>query len=345
VSAEPVPSASDVRRQIDAFRADFQEVVGEIHKEIVGYPEIVRLIVTALFARGHVLLEGVPGLGKTQMVKALASALHVDFSRIQFTPDLMPADIVGTTVVVEDAAGQKTFRFQHGPVFANVLLADEINRATPKTQSALLEAMQEHSVTVGDTTHRLDEPFFVLGTQNPLEMEGTYPLPEAQLDRFVFKLLVDYLGEEDLVEVVNRTTSAFRPQVNAVLGRERLQEMIALVREVPIADHVKRYAVRLVRATHPRSELAPNVVNQFVKYGSSPRGIQALILGAKVRALAEGRANVACEDVRALALPALRHRLILNFEGEAEDVRHDTIVEAVLAAVPEIKEGHGAVRT
>ena len=335
MSSEPVPSATDVRRQIDEFRADFQKVVGEIQKEIVGYQEIVRLIVTALFARGHVLLEGVPGLGKTQMVKALASALHVDFSRIQFTPDLMPADIVGTTVVMEDDRGQKTFRFQRGPVFANVLLADEINRATPKTQSALLEAMQEHSVTVGDTTHKLDEPFFVLGTQNPLEMEGTYPLPEAQLDRFVFKLLVDYLGEEELIEVVNRTTTSFQPALSAVLGRERLQAMIGLVREVPIADHVKRYAVRLVRATHPRSELAPNVVNQFVKFGSSPRGIQALILGAKVRALAEGRANVACEDVRALAMPALRHRLILNFEGEAEGVRADAILDRILETVKE----------
>jgi MoxR-like ATPase len=334
-----------VRQQVDSFRQDFDRLVAEIGKDIVGYGEVVRLVATALFARGHVLLEGVPGLGKTQMVKALAAAVTADFSRIQFTPDLMPADIVGTTMVLEDEHGRKSFEFQHGPVFANILLADEINRATPKTQSALLEAMQEHSVTVGDTTHRLDEPFFVLGTQNPLEMEGTYPLPEAQLDRFLFKLLVGYLDEDELVEIVDRTTTGMRSRVTAVLGKARILEMIQLVREVPVADHVKRYAVRLVRATHPGAQVAPPAVTQFVKYGSSPRGIQALILGAKVRALASGRFHVACEDVRAHALPALRHRLILNFEGEAEDIRTDTIVETVLGAVPEIREGQATAST
>ncbi len=328
-----------VRQQVQQFQEDFGRLVAEIGKDIVGYGEIVRLVATALFARGHVLLEGVPGLGKTQMVKALASAVHAGFSRIQFTPDLMPADILGTTMVLENEQGHKTFQFQHGPVFANILLADEINRATPKTQSALLEAMQEHSVTVGDTTHRLDEPFFVLGTQNPLEMEGTYPLPEAQLDRFLFKLLVDYLDEDALIEVIDRTTTGARSRVEAVLGKERIIEMIGIVREVPVADHVKRYAVRLVRATHAGSPVAPPTVTQFVKYGASPRGIQAMILGGKVRALAAGRFHVSCDDIKAVALPALRHRLILNFEGEAEDIRTDTIVEAVLAAVPEIKEG------
>jgi len=329
----------DVRVQVDAFQRDFNRLVTEIRKEIVGYDEQIRLVATALFARGHVLLEGVPGLGKTQLVKALAQAIHTRFSRIQFTPDLMPADIVGTTMVVEDAGGQKTFRFQRGPIFANVVLADEINRATPKTQSALLEAMQEHTVTSGDTTYRLEEPFFVLGTQNPLEMEGTYPLPEAQLDRFLFKLTVDYLGEDDLVEVMNRTTKAHQSGIGPVFDIDRINQMIELVRRVPVADHVVRYAVRIVRGTHPRSEVAPEPVNRFVKYGSSPRGVQAMILGAKVRALSEGRHHASCADVKAMALPALRHRLILNFEGEAEDVRTDSVVEAVLAAVPEIREG------
>ncbi|MEZ5966503.1 MAG: MoxR family ATPase [Planctomycetota bacterium] len=330
---------AEVRQQVDAFQRDFTKLVTEIQKEIVGYDEQIRLVVTALFARGHVLLEGVPGLGKTQLVKSLAQAIHTKFSRIQFTPDLMPADIVGTTMVIEDEAGRKTFRFQRGPIFANVLLADEINRATPKTQSALLEGMQEHTVTSGDTTYRLDEPFFVLGTQNPLEMEGTYPLPEAQLDRFLFKLLVDYLDEDGLVEVMNRTTKVHKSGITTVVDAARISQMIELVRQVPVADHVVRYAVRIVRGTQPGSEVAPNQVNQFVKYGSSPRGVQAMILGAKVRALSQGRAHVACDDVKAMALPALRHRLILNFEGEAEDIKSDAVVQGVLAAVPEIREG------
>jgi MoxR-like ATPase len=334
---------AEVRQKVAAFQTDFDRLVAEIGKEIVGYGETVRLLVTALFARGHVLLEGVPGLGKTLMVKSLAGAIKTEFSRIQFTPDLMPADIVGTTIVMETDSGKKTFQFRPGPIFANVVLADEINRATPKTQSALLEAMQEHAVTVGDTTHRLEEPFFVLGTQNPLEMEGTYPLPEAQLDRFVFKLLVDYLDEESLIEVIDRTTSKRTSTLQAVLDGKRIAEMVELVRQVPIADHVKRYAVRLVRATHPRSDIAPPMVNQFVKYGASPRGIQAMILGAKVRTLADGRFTVACADVKAMAPHALRHRLILNFEGEAEGIQADAVVAAILGAVPEIKEGQGVV--
>ncbi len=329
---------AQVRQKVESFQRDYHMLVGEIRKEIVGYDEQVRLIVTALFARGHVLLEGVPGLGKTQLVKALAQAIKTRFSRIQFTPDLMPADIVGTTMVMETEAGQKTFQFRRGPIFANVVLADEINRATPKTQSALLEAMQEHTVTAGDTTYRLEEPFFVLGTQNPLEMEGTYPLPEAQLDRFVFKVLVDYLDENALIEVMNRTTKRYESGIGAVLEAARIGEMIEVVRAVPIAEHVTRYAVRLVRATHPRSEVATAQVNQFVRYGASPRGVQAMILGAKVKALSEGRYHVACADVKAMATAALRHRLILNFEGEAEDIRADTLIEGILAAVPEIRE-------
>jgi len=330
---------AEVRQQVDAFQRDFSKLVAEIQKEIVGYDEQIRLVVSALFARGHVLLEGVPGLGKTQLVKSLAQAIHTKFSRVQFTPDLMPADIVGTTMVMEDEGGKKTFRFQRGPIFANVVLADEINRATPKTQSALLEAMQEHTVTSGDKTYSLDEPFFVLGTQNPLEMEGTYPLPEAQLDRFLFKLVVDYLDENALVEVMNRTTKTYKSSIGTVVDAARINQMVALVRQVPVADHVVRYAVRLVRGTHPRSEAAPNQVNQFVKYGSSPRGVQAMILGAKVRALSEGRYHVACADVKGMAQPALRHRLILNFEGEAEDIKTDAVVDSVVAAIPEIREG------
>ena len=330
---------AEVRQRVESFQRDYHRLVDEIRKEIVGYDEQVKLVVTALFARGHVLLEGVPGLGKTQLVKALAQAIHTKFSRIQFTPDLMPADIVGTTMVLETESGEKTFQFRRGPIFANVVLADEINRATPKTQSALLEAMQEHTVTAGDTTYRLEEPFFVLGTQNPLEMEGTYPLPEAQLDRFLFKVVVGYLDEDSLVEVMNRTTKRFASGIGTVMDAARIAEMIELVRAVPIADHVTRYAVRLVRATHPRSEVATNQVNQFVRYGSSPRGVQAMILGAKVKALSEGRFHVACADVKVMATAALRHRLILNFEGEAEDIRADALIEAVVAAVPEIREG------
>ncbi|MBK8980619.1 MAG: MoxR family ATPase [Planctomycetes bacterium] len=335
-------ATAEVRRKVEAFRTDFHRLVDEIQKDIVGYHEIVKLVCASLFARGHVLLEGVPGLGKTRMVKALSAAIHTAFSRIQFTPDLMPADIVGTTIVVEDEAGRKSFTFQRGPIFANVVLADEINRATPKTQSALLEAMQEHAVTIGDRTHRLDEPFFVLGTQNPLEMEGTYPLPEAQLDRFLFKVVVDYLDEDALCEIVDRTTANQQSRIEPVLDVPRIIEMSELVRDVPIADHVKRYAVRLTRATHPRSDVAPGMVNQYVKFGASPRGIQSIILGAKVRALSHGRFQVACEDVREICKPALRHRLILNFEGEAEDVSTDQVLDSVLQAVPEIRESQPA---
>ena len=334
---------AEIRARVDQFQREYHALLDEMSKAIVGYRDVLELLVSAMFARGHVLLEGVPGLGKTMMVKTLSEAIHTEFSRIQFTPDLMPADIVGTTMVVQTEDGDKKFRFERGPVFCNVLLADEINRATPKTQSALLEAMQEHSVTVGDTTHKLVDPFFVLGTQNPLEMEGTYPLPEAQLDRFLFKVMVDYLDEDSLVEIINRTTSSNDTKVKTVVSGERINEMIEMVRDVPVAEHVKRYAVRLVRATHPGSDRAPATVNQFVKYGSSPRGIQAMILGAKVRALAAGRFHAACEDVAAMAMPSLRHRLILNFEGEAEDIRTDTVVEAVLKAVPEIVEGSSGV--
>ena len=328
---------AEVRQQVDAFQRDFHRLVTEIQKEIVGYDEQIRLVATALFARGHILLEGVPGLGKTQLVKSLAQAIHTKFSRIQFTPDLMPADIVGTTMVMEDEAGKKTFRFQRGPVFANVLLADEINRATPKTQSALLEAMQEHTVTSGDTTYRLDEPFFVLGTQNPLEMEGTYPLPEAQLDRFFMKLKVEFPTREHLHTILDRTTAAENPHAKKIVTRERILEMKELVRRVPVARPVQDFAVRVLEATHPTSASATPASKKYVRFGSSPRGAQSILLGAKISALMSGRFAVACDDIRKVATACLRHRIILNFEGEAEGVSTDQIVAEILKATPEAK--------
>ncbi|MDF1839025.1 MAG: MoxR family ATPase, partial [Planctomycetota bacterium] len=283
----------------------------------------------------HVLLEGVPGIGKTTLVRVLSEAVDVNFSRIQFSPDLMPADIVGTNVLVVGDDGSKHFRFQKGPVFANVLLADEINRATPKTQAALLEAMQEHRVTVGGETYVLEQPFFVLGTQNPIEMEGTYPLPEAQVDRFLFKLNVGYLNEDELMQVVDRTTTQDKPEINAVLRADRIRIMREAVRQVQVAEHVKRYGVRIISATHPGSDAATEMVNQYLKLGSSPRGIQAIMLAGKVRALVEGRFHLSCDDIRAVAMPALRHRCLLNFEGEAEGISTDAVVNNILEQVQE----------
>jgi MoxR-like ATPase len=333
-----IQDASEARERVAEFQTKFQTLKTEIGKEIVGYEEVVEKTLMGLFAAGHVLLEGVPGIGKTTLVRVLSKALGVKFSRIQFSPDLMPADIVGTNVLVVGEDGSKEFRFQSGPVFANIVLADEINRATPKTQSALLEAMQEHRVTVGGTTYTLDQPFFVLGTQNPIEMEGTYPLPEAQVDRFLFKLEVGYLSEEDLMRVVDRTTASEVPDVNPVLTGEEIIGMRALVREVAVADHVKRYAVRLVSATHPGSDAATDKVNRYLKLGSSPRGAQALILAGKVRALIEGRFHLSCDDLRNVAVPSMRHRLLLNFEGEAEEIRTDALIEDILDATKEMAE-------
>ncbi|NLH72418.1 MAG: MoxR family ATPase [Verrucomicrobia bacterium] len=321
--------------QIAKFREIYGALKREIGKVIVGHEPIVDNTLIALMAGGHVLLEGVPGLGKTLLVRTLGEVLDLTFSRIQFTPDLMPADIMGTNLVMEAPDGRRMFEFQHGPIFAHLILADEINRATPKTQSALLEAMQEHSVTAGGEVRRLAEPFFVLATQNPIDQEGTYPLPEAQLDRFFFKLLVGYPTAEELTEVLNRTTETAQAAVNRVLSREGLIELQQLVRQVPAVSHVKDYAVRLVLATHPKTNTAVPIANQFLRYGSSPRGAQALILAGKVRALAQGRFNVSFDDIRAVALPALRHRLILNFEAEAEGITTDKIIEQVLSEVPE----------
>jgi MoxR-like ATPase len=307
----------DVQEQVAQFGADFQEVREEIAKIIVGHTEVVEGLLICLLCGGHALLEGVPGLGKTLLVKSLGAALHLQFSRIQFTPDLMPADIIGTRVVLQDEDNRRYFEFQRGPIFSNIVLADEINRATPKTQSALLEAMQEHTVTVAGEGHKLRLPFLVLATQNPLEMEGTYPLPEAQLDRFFLKLQVNYPSFEALSEIADRTTQRQVPTLEPVLSSEKILQAQTFVREVPIASHVRDYAVRLVLATHPQAPQAPAIVKQYVRYGSSPRGVQSLVLAGKVKALFDGRFNVSFDDIHAIAVPCLRHRLILNFEGEA----------------------------
>ena len=327
--ADP-PGREELARDLDAFRTDFARLRAEVGRVIVGHGPIVDGTLTALVAGGHVLLEGVPGLGKTLLVNTLANALSVTFGRVQFTPDLMPADLVGTNVVTEDEAGRKRFEFQKGPVFAHVLLADEVNRATPKTQSALLEAMQERSVTVGGTTHPLPAPFLVLATQNPLEMEGTYPLPEAQLDRFFVKLLVEFPTAADLGEILNRTTAGDTPAARPVLDGDRVLAMRALARQVPISDAVRDRAVALTLATHPDHPTAPAAVKKYVRFGSSPRGAQAMVLAAKVRAILDGRFHVAKDDLHAAAPSALRHRLILGFEGQAEGVRADDVIREVV---------------
>jgi MoxR-like ATPase len=328
----------ETEQQIAQFRETYSALRSEIGKVIVGQTEIVDGTLIAIFAGGHVLLEGVPGLGKTLLVRTLGEVLDLSFSRIQFTPDLMPADILGTNLVMESSDGRRAFEFQRGPVFAHVILADEINRATPKTQSAMLEAMQEKQVTAGGEVRRLSEPFFVLATQNPIDQEGTYPLPEAQLDRFFFKLLVGYPSAGELTEVLNRTTENVKTQVNRVVTRDTLLALQHLVRQVPVASHVKDYAVRLVLATHAKTATAAPIATQFLRFGSSPRGAQTLMLAAKVRALAAGRFNVSFEDVQAAAQPALRHRLILNFEAEAEGITTDHIIAEVLKAVPKTAE-------
>ena len=321
-------------KKIDKFRETYDALREEIGKIIVGQAAIVDGTLNALFANGHVLLEGVPGLGKTLLVRTLSQVLDLSFNRIQFTPDLMPADVLGTNMVHETDDGKRAFEFQHGPIFAHLVLADEINRATPKTQSAMLEAMQERSVTIGGEIRKLDLPFFVLATQNPIDQEGTYPLPEAQLDRFFYKLLVDYPTAGELSEIVTRTTEGTKVEVSKVVNGATLIELQQLVQQVPVASHVKDYAVRLILATHPNTETAQEITNQFLKFGSSPRGAQALLLGAKVRALTEGRFNVSFDDVAEVALPALRHRLIVNFEAEAEGVTTDLVLQKIMAGVP-----------
>jgi MoxR-like ATPase len=330
------------------FRDDYLALRAQVARVIVGHDEIIDGVLIALFCGGHCLLEGVPGLGKTLLIRSLADALKLSFARIQFTPDLMPADITGTTIVAEteDASGgrQRKFVFQRGPVFAQMLLADEINRATPKTQSAMLEAMQERSVTVGGTTYPLEKPFFVMATQNPLEQEGTYPLPEAQLDRFFFKLMVGYSSRQELFEIVTRTTSGAKESLDAVLDASRIIDHQRLIREVPVAPHVQDYAVRVVLATHAKGSgtgdgslggaFATPMVNSFVRVGASPRAAQTLVLAGKARALLEQRASVSIEDIKRSAPPALRHRLILNFEAQAEGITTDGVVRNILDTLP-----------
>jgi len=316
------------------FARDFAALRQAVGTVIVGHDDVVEGVLTALFVGGHCLLEGVPGLGKTLLVRSLSDALDLAFARVQFTPDLMPADIIGTNLIAEDDAGRRSFRFQPGPLFANIVLADEVNRATPKTQSALLEAMQERTATVGRTTHALPAPFFVLATQNPIEMEGTYPLPEAQLDRFLFKLIVRYSNREELNAILERTTEAATPRVERVVDGAHVLGGQELARQVVVAPHVRDYAARLALATHPQGEFAVDLVNRFLRYGASPRAAQALVLAGKVRALASGRFNVSFEDIRHFAQPVLRHRLILNFEGEAEGITTDQIVAQVIQGTP-----------
>lgn len=324
---------NELRDRLEQFRGDFGRLREEVSKRIVGQQPIVDGVLTSLIAGGHVLLEGVPGLGKTLLVRTLSDVLDASFGRIQFTPDLMPADLIGTNILVETQNGHKEFQFQRGPVFANVVLADEINRATPKTQSALLEAMQEHSVTVAGTSHQLEGLFFVLATQNPLEMEGTYPLPEAQLDRFLMKLVVPFPTTEEMETIMDRTTAGEIPPPQKIMSSDRVIELRRLSRQIPIADEVRRYAILMIMGTHPSHEAATPMVQKFVRYGSSPRGAQALILCAKIRAVLDGRFHVAKEDIREMAHATLRHRVMLNFEGQADGITIDAIVDDLIENV------------
>ncbi len=330
--------AEKMQQQAEEFRTRYKAVRDEIGKVIVGHDEIVHGVLTSMFVGGHCLLEGVPGLGKTMLVRTLSDALNLHFSRIQFTPDLMPADILGTNMIVENEQGRKAFEFQKGPIFTQICLADEINRATPKTQSALLETMQEGTITVAGQRYQLDKPFFVLATQNPIEQEGTYPLPEAQLDRFMFKLVVGYSGREELNTIVERTTRGTHVEAQKIMDGPEIMRWQQLVREVILAKHVQDYIVRLILATHPEGQLAQAVTNQYVRWGSSPRGAQTIALAAKVRALLDGRFNVSFEDVRRVYLPALRHRVLLNFEAQAEGIDVDRILLEILEKVPEKSE-------
>lgn len=324
-----------MEQRIQGFKDTVLTIEQEISKEMIGLKGIIRHVLIAIISGGNVLLEGVPGLGKTRLVKTLANVLDLGFKRIQFTPDLMPADIIGTNILVKDEQGSSVFRFQPGPVFSNLVLADEINRATPKTQSALLEVMQEHAVTVAGVTRRLPEPYFVLATQNPLEQEGTYPLPEAQLDRFMFKLLIDFPTLEELGDIVNLTTGREEQKAGKVADAAMLMELRETASEVPIAKPVQDYALRLVMNTHPGRDNTPEVVNSYVRYGSSPRGAQALIHGARVRALMEGRFNVSFEDIRNIAYPALRHRVFLSYQAVSEGKSPDDVISEIIKATEE----------
>jgi len=327
-----------IEKEIEQFHKQYNAVQEEMGRVIVGNQEVISSILSCLFTRGHVLLEGIPGLGKTKIVQTLANVLNLDFNRIQFTPDLMPGDLIGTNVVRETEAGEKYLDFQHGPIFCNLMLADEVNRATPKSQSALLEAMQEKSVSVGNITHKLDEPFFVMATQNPIELEGTYPLPEAQMDRFLFKLKIEYPSKDEMHQIMDRTTQVDEAAAVSVLEKGEVLQMRNTVLAVPIAKPVQDYAIRLTLATHPNSPHSHALTNKYARFGASPRGTQALVLGGKMQALLNNRVHVSCEDIRKVAFPALRHRILLNFEGEAEHVDTDDILKEIVADVPESTE-------
>ncbi|QDU90601.1 Denitrification regulatory protein NirQ [Pirellulimonas nuda] len=326
---------SSIEERAAQFAERYKAVFAELSKVIVGHGEIVHGVLTSLFVGGHVLLEGVPGLGKTLLVRTLAQTLDLDFSRIQFTPDLMPADILGTNLIVEDPDGRRRFEFQKGPIFTQICLADEVNRATPKTQSAMLETMQEKSVSIAGQVFQMKPPFFVMATQNPIEQEGTYPLPEAQLDRFLFKLVVGYSSREDLNTILERTTRGIVVEPQKVMDGGEIVEWQKLVREVILAPHVQDYVTRLTLATHPEGPFAAPATNQYLRWGASPRGAQSVALAAKVRALLGGRYNVSFEDCRRVYLPSMRHRVILNFEAEAEGVNPDTVLTEILKHVPE----------
>jgi len=327
-------TAGSIAERANEFRQKFQSIRTEIGKVIVGQDNVVEEVLIALFAGGHCLLEGVPGLGKTLLVKTLSKVLDLEFRRIQFTPDLMPADIIGTNIVMENDAGRRYFEFQKGPLFGQMVLADEINRATPKTQSALLEAMQEGSVTVGGEIHQLRAPFLVMATQNPLEMDGTYPLPEAQLDRFFFKVVVNYPSREELGTILDRTVGRYDDEPAKSMNGEEIEQWKGLVKEVVVAPHVKDFGIRLILASHPDSPFASSTTKRLVRYGSSPRGLQSLLLAAKIRALLDSRYNVSFDDMKQSVHSVLRHRLLLNFEGEAEGVDVDSIIDEMLEETP-----------
>ena len=328
-------AGQEMKQQAEEFRSRYQAVRDEVGKVIVGHDEIVHGVLTCLFVGGHCLLEGVPGLGKTMLIRTLAQALDLNFSRIQFTPDLMPADILGTNMVMETEDGKRAFEFQKGPIFTQICLADEINRATPKTQSAMLETMQEGTVTVAGQRFELKKPFFVMATQNPIEQEGTYPLPEAQLDRFFFKLVLRYSTRDELNTIIDRTTRGINIESQKVMDGSEIVKWQKLIRDVILAQHVQDYIVRLVMATHPEGPYAQEATNQYLRWGASPRGAQTLALAAKVRALLEGRFNVSFEDVRRVYLPTMRHRVILNFEAQAEGIDADQVLLDILESLPE----------
>lgn len=319
------------REEVTEFIKDFNNLKTEISRVVIGHNELTENIIVCLLSKGHALIEGVPGLGKTHLIKTLGTVLGLKTSRIQFTPDLMPADIIGTNMLMKDPDGLNEIRFSKGPVFSQVILADEINRATPKTQSALLEAMQEQQVTVSGITHKLENPFIVLATQNPIEMEGTYPLPEAQLDRFFFKLLVSYPGSEDLAKIIDLTTSSENLTIKPLSDRDTIAKMQKLIRSVPVPAEVRDYAVKVLEATHPERQIGE--FSKYIRYGASPRGVQSMILGGKVYALMSGRYNVGINDIKRAAYPSLRHRIILSFEGEADSIAPDMIIDSILKSV------------